>query len=227
MVESRNNMAEMALARSNVYGLLANVFREEPSEAFLSKLRGPEFSGSLHALNLSLDEMFEDTSYEQLVENLAVEFTRLFIGPSNHISPHESMHMDARFGEKKSLWGDQTVAVKKFMEAAGLKVDDSFGGMPDHISAELEFMQRLIQAEADAWTKEEDELGYNILDIEKRFYDEHLSQWVPRFCDTVLELTDHVFYIQFCEVMKSYMNFEQENLQDLINEAGKSERLSA
>jgi TorA maturation chaperone TorD len=227
MVESRNNMAEMAMARANVYGLLADVFREAPSPAFLAKLREPEFSGSLKALNLSLDEVFEKCSIEQLVEELAVEFTKLFIGPSNHISAHESMHVEARFGEKRSLWGDQTVAVKKFMQAVGLGVDDSFGGMPDHISAELEFMQRLLIKECDAWINGEDELGRNILNIEKRFYEEHLSKWVSAFCDTVLELTDHAYFTQFCEVLKGYMIFEEETLQELSNEVEESDRLTA
>ena len=227
MVESRNNMAEMAMARANVYGLLADVFRESPSGLLLLKLGEPEFSGSLKALGLSLDEVFGEVPHRQLVEDLAIEYTRLFIGPSNHISPHESMHCDVRFGEKKALWGDQTVAVKKFMQAAGMEIDDGFGGMPDHISAELEFMQQLLQNECDAWVNEDDELACNILSIEKKFYDEHLSQWVANFCDTVIELSKHVFYAQFCEVTKGYMSFEKETLRELIDEAEKSVRLSA
>jgi putative dimethyl sulfoxide reductase chaperone len=227
MVESRKNMAEMAMARANVYGILADVFREAPSEAFLSKLKEPDFIGALKALNISLEEMFESKSQSQLVEDLAIEFTKLFIGPANHISPHESMHAEARYGEKKALWGDQTVAVKKFMQAVGIKVDDSFGGMPDHISAELEFMQKLLHTEANAWINEDDEFANNILNIQKRFYDEHLSQWVSGFCDTVIELTGHIYFRQFAEVTKEFMSFEKGTLQDLIDEAEENNRLSA
>ena len=113
------------------------------------------------------------------------------------------------------------------MQAAGLQTDDSFGGMPDHISAELEFMQQLLKKEADAWINEDDETAGNILSIEKRFFDEHLSQWATAFCDTVLEIAEHVFYRQFCDVTKVFMNFEEENLADLVVEAQKSARLSA
>ncbi len=219
MATPRNGMAEMATARANVYGLLADVFREEPSEALLSKLRRPEFSGALHALNLSLDEMFEGSSHVQLVEDLALEFTRLFIGPGPHISPHESMHTEALFGEQKSLWSAQTVEVKKFMAAAGLKVDDSFSGMPDHLTAEFEFMQQLLLKEAEAWANEEHELGANILKIEKRFYDEHLSQWVSNFCDRVIDETGHPFYKQFAEVTKGFIDFECQNFTTFEAEA--------
>lgn len=227
MTTPRNDTADLAMARANVYGLLADVFREEPSESLLSKLREPELSGALQSLNISLDEVFESTTSKQLVEDLAVEFTRLFIGPSSHISPHESMHVEARFGEKRALWGEQTVKVKKFMQAAGLKVDDSFGGMPDHISAELEFMQQLLQKEAEAWTNQEHELAGNILKIEKRFYDEHLSKWASKFCDAVIELARHSFYRQFSEVTKGFIDFEGEILSDLTDEADVGEKLTA
>jgi len=217
----------MASARANVYGLLADVFREEPSEALLSQLREPEFSGALHALNLSLGEVFKSTSLSELVENLALEFTRLFIGPGSHISPNESMHVEARTGESNALWGPQTVEVKKFMAAAGLTVDETFSGMPDHISAEFEFMQRLLLKEAKAWADNDPEPGLNILKIETRFYEEHLSQWVSNFCDRVIESTEHIFYRQLSEVTKGFIDFEKETLQELISEAEDADRLSA
>jgi TorA maturation chaperone TorD len=218
-------MVEVATARANVYGLLADVFREEPSEALLSKLGGPEFIGALHALDLSLDEVFESTSRAQLAEDLALEFTWLFIGPGSHISPHESMHREARFGEQKSLWSTQTVEVKKFMAAAGLKTDDSFSGMPDHFSAEFEFMQRLLLKEAEAWANEDRELGANIVAIEKRFYEEHLSQWVANFCDKVIDATRHPFYRQFSEVTKGFLDYEGSSLPVYLADSGNGESL--
>ena len=219
MATPRNGMAEIAKARAKVYGLLADVFREEPSEALLSKLEEPEFSGALQSLDVSLDEVFENSSQKQLVEDLALEFTRLFIGPGSHISPHESMHVEARSGEKQSLWGAQTVKVKKFMAAAGLKVDDSFSGMPDHLTAEFEFMQKLLLKEAEAWVSGEHELGANILKIEKRFYEEHLSKWVTNFCDRVIDAAGHPFYKQFSEVTKGFIDFERQNFVTIAAEA--------
>ena len=227
MATPRNDMIEMATARANVYGLLADIFREEPSNALLSKLSEAGFSNALHALNLSLDEMFEGSSPKQLVDELGMEFTRLFIGPGSHISANESMHAEARFGEPNAYWGPQTVAVKKFMEAAGLAVADDFAGMPDHISAEFEFMQLLLLKEIEAWEKEKQELAVNVLKVQKQFYDEHLSQWIANFCDKVVEATEHPFYKQFTEVTKGFCEFEKETIQDLIDEVEEGNRLSA
>ncbi len=227
MASPRNDKVEMATARANVYGLLADIFREEPSPTFLSKIREPEFSSALRALNLPLDEVFESTSLAQLVEDLALEYTRLFIGPGPHLSPHESMHVEARYGEQNSFWGAQTVEVKKFMEAAGLEIDDSFGGMPDHLSAEFEFMQRLLLKEAEAWVNGEAELGANILKIENRFYEEHLSQWVSIFCNKLNDATGHPYYKQFSDITKGFIDFEKEILRDIIDEAQEGNRISA
>ena len=223
----RNDMVEMATARANLYALLADVFREEPSEAFLAGLADPEFTRALKTLNLSLDEIFSDTPRDRLMEDLAVEYTRLFIGPGSHLSPNESMHAAARFGEPNSFWGKQTVDVKKFMAAAGLEVDAGFGGMPDHITAEFEFMQQLLLKEAEAWQQGERESGLNILKIEKQFYDEHLSQWVVSFCDKVFKTAGHPYFRQFAEITRAYIELEEETLAELIEQAEDGERLSA
>ena len=227
MVQSLKEMAEMASARASVYGLLADIFREEPSETLLSRLRAPEFSGALQALDLSLDEVFSNTPQKQLAENLAIEYTRLFLGPGSHIPPNESMHVTSRFGEPNSLWGAATVAVRKFMEGAGLKVADSFPGMPDHITAEFEFMQQLLLKEAEAWSNDDEELGANILRIEKRFYDEHLSLWVSAFCGKVMEASESSFYVEFSEVTKAFIDFERGTMQGIVDELTTANKPSA
>ncbi len=214
MVDARmTDMAETATARANVYALLAAVFRAEPSSSFLTRLKDPEILGAFEALGLSLGDEFRDSPNEKLREDLAVEFTRLFLGPGGHVSPHESLHTERASGGNADLWGPETVEVKRFMEAAGLAVDDSFTGMPDHICVEMEFMQQLTTKETEAWTEADEEFATNILKIERRFYDEHLSRWVARFCDKVIETSEHPFYQGIAEVTKGFLEYEGRNLQ--------------
>jgi TorA maturation chaperone TorD len=220
MANARKDMAETASSRSNVYGLLAAVFRAEPSAAFLAQVKSPEFANVLKSLDLSLGDDFQDTPCDQLAEGLAVEFTKLFIGPGPHISPHESTNMDFENPMEGTLWGPQTVKVKKFIEAAGLEYDESFGGMPDHVSAELEFMQRLATKEAEAWAEPNEEFAANILKIEERFFDEHLSRWISRFCETVIATSEHPFYQGFAEVTKGFLEYEGKSLQAFNAGAG-------
>lgn len=227
MSEDLKTNAEWSQARASVYGLLAEVFRSEPSSSFLEHLHHPSVESTLASLGCSLWEEVSHPSQDQLGEDLAIEYTKLFIGPGPRISPHESMHVEARFGEERELWSQDTVKVKKFMQAAGIEVSDGFIGMPDHITAEFEFMQQLLDAETKAWENDEDELAFNILRIEERFYNEHLSRWVGLFCDKVIKLTEHPFYKQFAEVTKGFIAFEKETLHDLLDEAEEGARLSA
>lgn len=220
MTTARNDMAEMARGRSNVYGLLAAVFRAEPSTALLAGLKAPEIADVLASLDLSLGEDFRDAPSEKLIEDLTIEFTRLFIGPGPHISPHESVNIEYGNPLEATLWGPETVAVKAFIEATGLEYDDTFTDMPDHISAELEFMQRLATKEAEAWAEPNEEVATNILTIEKRFLDEHLSRWVSSFCDKVAERSEHPLYREFAEVTKGFLEYEGETLQARIAKAG-------
>jgi TorA maturation chaperone TorD len=220
MATARKDMAETANSRSNVYGLLAAVFRAEPSAAFLAQVKSREFVDAFESLDLSLGDNFQDTPCDQLAEGLAVEYTRLFIGPGPRISPHESMNIVFDNPMEGTLWGPQTVEVKKFIEAAGLRYDDAFDGMPDHVSAELEFMQRLASKEAEAWAEPNEEFATNILKIQGRFLDEHLSRWVGRFCDTVIKTTESPFYKEFAEVTKGFIEYEDKSLQALNAEAG-------
>lgn len=227
MVNIRNGMADFARARASVYGFLADVFRDAPSEAFLETLRSPEFSGALKDLGLSLDGLFEGTDLPSAAETLALEYTRLFLGPGSHISPHESMQIAPRFGEQNELWGNATVAVKKFIEATGLHIADKFTGMPDHITAEFEFMQQLALKEAEAWASDDAELGGNIRGIQARFFDEHLSRWVSAFCDKVIGKTNSAFYELFSELTKEFVGFEIQNLARTGDVAIAGEKLLA
>jgi len=85
---------------------------------------------------------------------------------------------------------------------------------------EMEFMQQLTAREAAAWTEADEEFATNILKIEKRFYDEHLSRWVGRFCDKVIETSEHPFYQGFAEVTKGFLEYEGETLQGLVSDRG-------
>jgi len=220
MTTARKDMAETASSRSNVYGLLAAVFRAEPSAAFLAQVKTPEFANVLESLDLSLGDDFQDTPCDQLAEGLAIEYTRLFIGPGPHISPHESTNIEFDNPMDADLWGPQTVKVKKFIEAAGLEYDDSFPGMPDHVSAELEFMQRLARKESEAWEEPNEEFATNIQKIEERFLDEHLSRWISRFCDKVIEASERPFYREFAEVTKGFLEYEGKSLQAFNPDSG-------
>jgi len=167
--------------RSNLYGLLSAVFRAEASAEFLDELRQPDFLKALGA-------DFGGTELDP--EDLAVEYTRVFLGPGTHVAPYAAVYMG---GEGASLWGPGTSWVKDFIEDAGFEYKPDFHDLPDHVSVELEFMQEITRREAAALEKGDTEQAEILKAIEEKFLT-HLGHWIPDFCAKVRERAELPFY---------------------------------
>ena len=201
-------LTENAASRSHIYGLLATIFRAEPSAALVHELRGPQISEVLDEMDVELGEGFHHAPPPLVADALAEEFTRLFIGPGRHISAHESVFAEVD-GGCGSLWGRSTVEVKRFIEATGLVYDPEFSGLPDHASVELELMQRLAEWEAERWRSRDRITAEYCLDVQRRFLDEHLLAWMPGFCDAVIAEAEIPFYRSMAVLCKNFLQIER------------------
>jgi len=215
------NMKELAGHRSNIYGLLAAIYRREVTSYLLQQINDPSVLGVLSHLGIKLNNGFLDKPEHELLEDLAVEYARLFIGPGKHISPHESVHHKRDDGQWGQLWGPSTAEVKKFIESAGLSYQSEYTGLPDHISVELEFMQQVIHAEQKAWGDGEINLVLVYQEKEKIFIEEHLAGWIPDFCVKVIEAAKMPFYREMARLTWSFIEFEKQELKKLTEDTGE------
>ncbi len=199
---------DMADHRSNIYGLLALIYRREVTPDLLCRVKDSRFLGVFTDLEVEGIEAFLQSSEEKLIEDLAVEYTRLFLGPGKHISPHESVHHQREDGDWGTLWGAATVEVKKFIEAAGLEYESDYKGMPDHVSVEFEFMAALARREAQVWSEGDEVVARRCLDVQKKFLKEHLMKWIPDFCEKVIQQAELPFYYAVAELTRSFIEFE-------------------
>ncbi len=200
--------AGIAEKRSNIYGFLSTIFKEEVDSELLDQLRDPEFSGVLAGLGVQLDGKFWDKPEEDILLDLAVEYTRLFLGPGKHISPHESVHK----GSEGLLWGDSTVAVNKFYEKCEYGLSPKYKGIPDHIAVELELMQHLTRRESEAWGEGDRVKAMKSRRLQKRFLSEHLTKWAPAFCEKVEGSAELPFYKNFAELTRLFIESEYEEV---------------
>ncbi len=203
---------------AGIYGLLATFFAAEPNQDLLVHLQTPALRDLFTELGIDLGESFYTKDKEDLLEELAVEFTGLFIGPGRFISPHESVHHIREDGDYGKLWGADTVAVKKYIEATGLSYQSDFGGMPDHIAAELEFMQKLEERYAQAVEDNDTELAQNLTRIKGRFLSEHLLVWIPEFCEKVMANASLSFYREIARVTSDFLQQEGELLDQSVED---------
>lgn len=206
MVQS---LANEAIACSQLYGLLARVFREEPTLELLELIRSSSFRDGLdESATTLLDNLLQD-SREKVIETLSIEFTRLFLGPGHHVSPHESIQLGGKTG---SLWGEATVAAKCFIEKAGFTLAECSPYLPDHISVELDFLCHLTRLESQSWRNEDLPAIENSLDWQANFYAQHIGIWYSQFCHTIHENHPVAFYRIFTEILSKFLSSEQESI---------------
>jgi TorA maturation chaperone TorD len=215
MIQTQSDTAKQ---RSNIYGLLSLLFRMEVTADLLRQIRETDFFSILSSMGAGFEDDLVNADEDQLLEDLAVEYARLFLGPDKHISPHESVHHERGDGDWGQLWGLSTVEVKKFIESAGLEYKSEFKGLPDHISVELEFMQAVTKEEAlERKNDNHDKVNY-CLQIEKKFIDEHLLKWIPLFCDKVIDQATHSFYRELAKITKDFIEFEGKEIAKYTEE---------
>lgn len=210
--DTPEEMARMAMERNGLYGLLAAVFRSELTDDILGHLLDLDFQQDLAAVGVDVDAFSSLNPAETPLDELSLEFSRLFMGPGKHASPYESVHMG---GEGGSLWGPETSAVKRFIEQSGFAYDENYHGLPDHISVELEFMAHLTDVEAEAWRLRDSEKAINCLRFQKEFLGRHLARWAGLFSKKVELLAELPFYSAMAMLTRDFVEAENKALDKM------------
>ena len=197
------------MERSRLYGLLATVFRREPSAEFLCHLKTPELVVAFAGAGIDLGDEFGTGKFADLADDLAVEYTRLFLGPGKHISPHESVQLKRGSG---ILWGPETSAVRQAYRAAGFDIGVKVTNIPDHLCVELDFLSLLTRQEAQAWADQDHDRTKKFLRLQHSFISKHLGKWAARFCAKVKDEAEFDFYPTFADLLRGYLSGEKSDI---------------
>ncbi|MEH6471412.1 MAG: molecular chaperone TorD family protein [Halopseudomonas sp.] len=205
-------LAGTAMEVSHLYGFMASLYRAELSQAQLRSLRAPEMESMLTAAGVTLEGDFWCQPEAALLEELAVEYTALFLGPGGHISPHESVHIESQ----GAYWGDATTAVRRFITDTGIEYSLNYQGIPDHIGVELEFLSELARRESTAWEQGDVQSAGNCLEYQRDFLDEHLGRWVEKFCTRIVETAELSFYRDVAQLTAQFIGSETEAVEERL-----------
>ena len=130
-----------------------------------------------------------DRDRDQAVEDVSVEYTRLFIGPpSPAAAPWETMYGDAPEGEKITVgFGAPTFQMRQLLRDRGLELSNENNQYEDHIGIELLYLSELCRdvAHASEGSAEYDETRSQVA----QFIAEHPARWV----DSLTEKVDATF----------------------------------
>lgn len=202
--------ADEARSRMGMYRLLGRFYREEVDAALLDRLTEENALSALREAGLDL-EIPAAANREAWLEQHAIEFTRLFIGPGRHVSPHESVHTPS--GDHL-LNNARTAMVRRFIHAAGFDFEESWRVYPDHIATELEFMEALIGVQAESLENgDEQEAGTSLM-LQQEFMQRHLGEWIPAFCKRLCKEARLPLYSSLAKVTLQFLHLEKRYLQN-------------
>ncbi|MCF8113411.1 MAG: molecular chaperone TorD family protein [Desulfotignum sp.] len=157
---------------------------------------------------------------------LKAEFSRLFIGPYTlPAPPYGSVYIE----KMRKTMGESTIDALKRYQAVGVDLADNFREVPDHVSAELEFMFLLIYKEIEGIRSDDPEMVHQMLVHQISFLQDHLNSWIPEFAGLVMEHASEPFYCLLADTAKIFMAEDHAYIEAVLASAGldKENRLAA
>lgn len=180
----------------DLFSLLRLIFMTEPSKELLEQLLKIEAVEPGNDIDCGLDLMRRDAQKNQdrfdgYLEELAVEFARLFLGPQNPVAiPFASFYLS----ETRQLMTEVTIEVRRQYLEAGMVVKNLHQIPDDHLAIELEFMAYLAAAAVTAFEEGAQQKAGDIQAQMEAFWKNHLVPWAPQFADKVCQHAKEEFY---------------------------------
>lgn len=174
---------------AGVYELLGRLWLEELDLGLLQALATDEMKAAVENLGGNVP----DTVDEETVEQLAVDYCQLLIGPKDQISPLQSVW------EKQLLQSEAASSMQNFV--GYLPGFQANGSLLDHIGVQLQFMGELFERAAAA--KDHD----LVEKFAEDFFQKHLK-WTAPFLAAVAEKADTDFYAGLSNLTANFLNLE-------------------
>ena len=168
-------------ARADLCRLLAACYYQ-PGPEFAEErvfdamqIAAAEIDADMESLARAMGEAFT----AQPLDELQVDYTRLFLNPSGPLAaPYESAWIAGR----DPMHVDEiTQSVLGSYREGGYDVDPGFRDLPDHIAAELEFLYTLIFREARAAASGNEAERQEVIGLRRRFVQQHVGRWIGPF----------------------------------------------
>lgn len=199
-------------ARSVVYQGLAEAFGI-PSSAASGGLKA--MAGALAQLGSeacqSAVRLAADAFNEPEARDREVDHAALFMGPFLVLAPpYGSVYLE----DKRQLMGVSTMDVQKHYRTLGLDLSPDFKDAPDHICAELAFMDVLVHQAIAAITDADGERLSACLRHQRTFLEQHLGAWAPAFAGKIDEHARTGYYRCLGAVLRTFLVEELEALPD-------------
>lgn len=188
---------ELAAEHSRVCWFLSNFYLCCPDQTFLTELQQQlamqqqQITQQPDSTLAGLWQVLQPGIDDELTQQLAVEYTRLFAGLHRDDAlppPFESLYRN------DTLMGEINLTVMDSYRQAGYGIIEADAGPQDHIAAELRFVAMLFYKKLEALNQNDSEAVSAIQQHLHHFLKKHLLQWAPQYCQRVRKESTEKFY---------------------------------
>ncbi|MEL7564361.1 MAG: molecular chaperone TorD family protein [Dehalobacterium sp.] len=174
----KEQWAERAKARAQIYHMLAGFFGHVPDGGLIDGIKSSCFQGLLESCIGSRGIFFnmEPGEEKEILEKISVDRTRIVRVPGNMAlkPPYEGLY------KRDESFGIVVLNVKRIYRDAGLMPESTVHESPDFLGIELDFMRKMCLREQAQWCIGETPL--DTIGIQEKFLKEHLNSWVKDYC---------------------------------------------
>ena len=175
---------------SDLYSLLARLWVSEVDQELLRAIQGSPIAD---ALQITPDFAADSGAIDQL----AVQYCELFIGPRNHLPPYQSVWQE---GQLQSQTSD---SVRSFAAAIGQNEFPS-DTMPDHLGVQLRIMSRIT-----AMLSNDGDNDSELPKVASEFFARHLT-WPDRLLAAAQKKAQSGFYQAMTKLTGDLLESERE-----------------
>lgn len=198
------NLLDNKIKRAEITNLFSALFCQPDKGVTKNKITYETLINLLQEVNsdcVTDATKMQQSAEKYTIQELMVEYARLFIGPFKiPVPPYSSMYFP-----EKTLMSEVTMWVMEMYKQAGLNFDTTIKDLPDHVVVETQFLYYLLFNQVNDYKtgKKEDANRYN--ELMHYFVNKHYRVWVPEFCNKIIENTNNSFYKSLARCFEKFV----------------------
>lgn len=189
--------AETANQRAAVYRLLARFWRAELDAELLREL---QTGASSEAFRAAGGIVPSGGAESDVLDQLAIDFCQLFVGPSGHLPPVQSVWSEGQFERQAA------VSLRRYLDVIGDQAGWLSQNPLDHLAVQLDIMGFVVEQSVPAPTDQTESLD----ELAKCFYRDHVA-WARTLCESAARRCQTEFYRGVIKMTSDFLEHEHEH----------------
>lgn len=213
---------ELASLRASVYSMLSSLYLKELTLDQIKFIHDLDLSG-LQDLDPAIAEGAHDISRavrrvdDRTREDLAVDYAHTFLAAGSakeetRACPYESVFTS----DQGLLMQEARDQVYKYMLDEHLEPDQRMRIPDDHLAFELDFVAAMALRMADAVKSGDMAEAARLAQVQQSFHRDHLTNWVPDFCEAVVKCCRTPFYRGVAKLTEGFIRVEGELIAEAV-----------